>query len=85
MRIERILESFFDAKNLAVFFFLVSCLLVLQIRETDWELEACTRWSNEAYDRLSPSAKRDLRGEFQLHIDMLDQLSVGDPARDPAY
>ncbi len=75
MNIERILESFFDASNLAVFFFLVACIMFIQYRGLDRELEECRYWSSEVYSRLSPAAKHELDAEFQLHVDMQEDMA----------
>ena len=85
MTFERILESFFSTTSLAVIFFVTSWILFLHGRGLELELQSCQFWSTEAYLRLSPSAKRDLNERFQLHVDMLEDMADGDPARDPNY
>ncbi len=75
MNIERILESFFDANNLAVFFFLLACILLIQHRGLDRELDECRYWSSQAYSRFAPAAKQELDGEWEEYINMLEAMA----------
>lgn len=85
MTIDRLLKSLFSATSLVVILFLTSCVLFLHGRGLERDLQSCQFWSTEAYLRLSPSAKRDLNEQFQLHVDMLEDMADRDSARDPNY
>ena len=75
MNIERILESRFDASNLAIFSFLLACILFFQYRGLDRELDDCRYWSSQAYSRLTPAAKQDLDAEWEIYVDLLEDMA----------
>ncbi len=71
----RFIEELFEAQSLALIFFFAFCGAVLMYVSADRRLDECRYWSAEVYERLPPSARRELDEEWGVHRDMLEDMA----------